>query len=172
MSGGFEPKPKLYELVWADGDYEGLEVTAKGVSTQVFLEIQGMAEGMGEKPKGSEIQPLMRRFGQLLVEWNVTEDGKPVPAVYALCKESGKPQLKSDISHCEDHAERGDSCEFAGLAGLDLDLSMEIFQRWSKAVGGVDPTSPASSNGGGTSPEAPPGLASASRSLGSSPEPS
>ena len=92
--------------------------------------------------------------------------GVPVPAVYGVCKDSGKPQLRADISHCEDHAGRGDSCEFAGLAGLDLDLAMEIFQRWSNAVGGVDPTSPAASNGGGTSPEElPPGLASASKSL-------
>jgi hypothetical protein len=166
MSGGFEAKPKLYELVWGSGDYEGLEATVKGVSTQVFLEIQEMAEGMGEKPKASEVQPLLRRFGNLLVSWNVTEDGVPVPAVYGVCKDSGKPQLRADISHCEDHAGRGDSCEFAGLAGLDLDLAMEIFQRWSNAVGGVDPTSPAASNGGGTSPEElPPGLASASKSL-------
>lgn len=170
MSGGFEAKPKLYELVWGDGDYQGLEATVKGVSTQVFLEIQEMAEGMGEKPKSAEVRPLLRRFGNLLVAWNITEDGKPVPAVYAVCKESGKSQLRTDISHCEDHAERGDSCEFAGLAGLDLDLAMEIFQRWSNAVGGVDPTSPAVSNGGGTSPAAPtprtpPGLAGASKSL-------
>jgi len=166
MSGGFEAKPKLYELVWGDGDFEGLEVTVKGVSTQVFLEIQEMAEGMGDKPKASEVQPLLRRFGRLLVSWNVTEDGTAVPAVFAVCKDSGKPQLRADISHCEDHADRGDSCEFAGLAGLDLDLAMEIFQRWSAAVGGVDPTSPAGSSGGETSPgEPPPGLASASRSL-------
>jgi hypothetical protein len=166
MSGGFEAKPKLYELVWGDGDYKGLEATVKGVSTGAFLEIQEMAEGMGDKPKASEVGPLLRRFGNLLVAWNVTEDGQPVPAVYAVCRESGKPQLRSDTGHCEDHAGRADSCEFAGLAGLDLDLAMEIFNRWSIAVGGVDPTSAAGSNGGATSPGAVPlGLASASVSL-------
>jgi len=136
MSGGFEPKPKLYELVWGSGDYEGLEVTAKGVSTAAFLEIQEMAEGMGETPKSADIKRLLKRFGGLLVAWNVTDDGQPVPA---------------DYEH---------------LAELDLDLSMEIFSRWSNAVGGVDPTSPSGSPSGGTSPGAPPpGLASASRSL-------
>lgn len=137
MSGGYEPKPKLYALVWDSGtDYEGLEVTAKGVSTGAFLEIQEMAESMGDKPKAADLKRLLKRFGGLLVEWNVTEGGQPAPA---------------DYEH---------------LAGLDLDLAMEIFQRWSQAVGGVDPTSPAASNGGATSPGAPPpGLAKASQSL-------
>lgn len=144
MSGGFQPKPKLYELIWGDGDYAGLEVTAKGVSTQAFLEIHKLAEGMGDQPKAGEIEKLLQRFSKLLVEWNITEDGKPVPA---------------DYEH---------------LGALDVDLSMEIFSRWSQAVGGVDPTSPAGSNGGGTlagvrtpTPKTPPpGLAGASRPLG------
>jgi hypothetical protein len=136
MSGGFEPKPKLYELVWGSGGYEGLEVTAKGVSTGAFLEIQELAEGMGDQPKAADVKRLLKRFGGLLTAWNITDNGEPVPA---------------DYEH---------------LAELDVDLAMEIFGRWSQAVGGVDPTSPAGSGGGGTSPGAPPpGLASASQSL-------
>jgi hypothetical protein len=144
MSGGYEPKPKLYQIVFGEGtSYEGLEVTIRGVSTGAFLEISEMAETMGDKPKAAEIRRLLERVGGLITAWNVTADGEPVTPGYE------------------------------GLAALDLDLAMEIFTRWSKAVGGVDPTSPKPSANGATSPAGqPPGLASASRSLGSLPEPS
>jgi hypothetical protein len=137
MSGGFEPKPKIYELLWDDGTaYPGLEVTAKGMSTSGFFELGEMADAMGDPPKAAESRKLLQRFARQLIAWNITSGGQPVPA---------------DYEH---------------LADLDFDLAMEIFMRWSKAVGGVDPTSPAKSNGGGTSREAlPPGLAEASASL-------
>jgi hypothetical protein len=174
MSGGYEPKPKLYQLVWGEGTpYEGLEVTAKGVSTGAFLEIQEQAEAMSDPPKSDELRTVLRRFGGLLAEWNVTSGGNPVPAAYATCAESGQAQLRSDPAHCEKHAESDGPCEFTGLVALDLDLGLEIFTRWSKAVGGVDPTSPKPSANGATSAAGqPPGLASASRSLASLPEPS
>ena len=172
MSGGFEPKPKLYELVWGDGPYEGLEITLKGVSTAAFLEMGEMADAMGDPPKPAPTRTLLRRFARLLVEWNITSGGEPVPPVYALCATSGKPPLREDPHRCEDHAQAEDGCEWKGLAALDQELSIEIFQRWSTAVAGVDPTSPSGSASGVTSPGAPPpGLASASRSLRSTPEP-
>jgi hypothetical protein len=132
---GFEPKPKLYRLLWEDGDYEGLEVTAKGVSTEAYFEISGQAESMSDPPKSGEVKALLQRFGRLLVEWNVTEGGKPV-----------KPG-------------------FEGLASLDIDLSLEMFARWSAAVGGADPTSRPGSKPGATPAELK--LAAASRSLAS-----
>lgn len=140
MSGGFEPKPKVYEITWGEGTpYEGLEVTAKGTSTEDFLEIMAMAEGLDEKapmPRASDTKRMLQRFAGRLVSWNITQDGQPVPA---------------DYEH---------------LKALDPELSMAIFERWGAAVGGVDPTSLNGSNGGGTSPGAPPpGLANASRSL-------
>lgn len=142
MGGGFEPKPKLYQVVFEGGDWDGLEFTARGMSTGAFLEIQELAEAMGSPPKAKEVKQVLQRFGRQLVTWNVTHGGEPVEPGYD------------------------------GLTELDLELSTEMFRRWSEAVAGVDPTSPAGSNSGGNSPEGqPPGLASASRSLPSSQEP-
>jgi hypothetical protein len=140
MSGGYEPKPKVYEITWGEGTgYEGLEVTAKGTSTEDFLEIMAMAEGLDPKApmvRAADTKRVLQRFARRLVSWNVTDAGEPVPA---------------DYEH---------------LAALDPELSFAIFSRWCEAVGGVDPTSLNGSNGTGTSPaEQPPGLASASRSL-------
>jgi hypothetical protein len=143
-NGGYEPKPKLYEIVFGEGtSYEGLEVTLRGVPTGMFLEIQELAEGMSDQPKAAEIRQMLQRIGGLITSWNVTSGGEPVPPGYD------------------------------GLAALDLDLAMEIFTRWSKAVAGVDPTSPKPSPNGATSAAGqPPGLASASVSLQNSPAPS
>jgi hypothetical protein len=139
---GYEPKPKLYQIVFGAGTpYEGLEVTVRGVSTGAFLDFQELVDSMGEQPTAAQVRSVLQRLGGLITAWNVTSGGEPVPPGYD------------------------------GLAALDLDLAMEIFTRWSKAVGGVDPTSPRGSSNGATSAAGqPPGLASASRSLGSSQE--
>ena len=138
MSGGFKPKPRVYEITWGEGTpYEGLEVTAKGTSTEDFLEIMALAEGLDEKtpmPRAADTKRMLQRFAGRLVSWNITDDDdKPVPADYE--------HLKA------------------------LELSMAIFERWGAAVGGVDPTSPNGSPSGGTSAERLAGLAEASRSL-------
>lgn len=137
---GFEHKPKLYQLIWGeDTSYPGLEVTAKGASTGALLEITELADGMSAVPDPAaageairRIRKFFERFAGQLVAWNITEDGEPVPA------------------------------DYGGLAGLDMDLAMEIFAMWSRKVGGVDPTSPAGSNGGANSAEAPPPVLAAS----------
>lgn len=70
---GYKRKPKIYRIRFADGtEYEGLEVTLRGLSTEQFLAAEGRSE--------SNLREMVELFADRLVGWNLEgDDGTPVP---------------------------------------------------------------------------------------------
>lgn len=144
MSGHKHSKT-TYELVFTEGDMAGLLIRVKSLSVGDLLKVSKMAAAMGGSEANlSEVSEIFRVFADCLVSWNLEDDIGEVPS------------------------------DYDGVIAQDLDFVMKIVTAWMEKVGGgVDPTSQGASNGGATSPAAPPpGLAAASRSLGNSPKPS
>jgi hypothetical protein len=74
---GFRPKRELYKLDFTGTEYEGLEVTARGVPLAVMLDM--LTAMTAQEP--SALQQMAATFGYALESWNVEdEDGQPVPA--------------------------------------------------------------------------------------------
>lgn len=72
---GYRPPRKIYKLDFAGTEYEGLEVSMRGVTVGEELEQESRR---GTPGFGRYIFDLM---ASLLVEWNVEDDnGEPVPA--------------------------------------------------------------------------------------------
>lgn len=69
--------PKLYRLVFADGDYEGLTMTLRSVSIR---DLNAMAT-TGEETEAQARMRLTELIASHLVEWNrEDENGIPLPA--------------------------------------------------------------------------------------------
>jgi hypothetical protein len=136
----------LYELAFEDEEMDGLVVVMKALSVDGLLKVSEMAAGIGDKdePDLAQVDGMFKVFAKHLVSWNLEDDIGDVPP------------------------------DYDGVVAQDLPFVLKIINAWMEKVGGgVDPTSPAASNGGETSAEElPPGLASGSRNLGSLPKPS
>jgi hypothetical protein len=135
----------LYELTFADEEMKGLIVVMKALSVDGLLQVSKMAASIGDKdePDLDQVAEMFGVFARHLVSWNLEDDLGDVPP------------------------------DYEGVTAQELPFVLKIINAWMEKVGGgVDPTSLPGSNGGATSPEAPPpGLAEASRSLGNSPKP-
>jgi len=141
---GYEaPELRVFRLTFEDRP--GLEVAARSVTLERWMEITGLSgDGAlsatslpdgGPPPSGG----LQEGFAQNLVSWNLTSKGEPVPAT----------------------AE--------GLRSLDTGFARELVKAWLEAVSGVIPAGLGKdSPSGGTSGEASLGLANSSKSLPSS----
>src|SRR5581483_10938953 len=78
---GFEPPSSGQKLDFSATAYAGLEVTMDAVSLGDLLDIQDLADAAraGDAP-GDATRRLIAKFAGCLESWNVTKDGKPVPA--------------------------------------------------------------------------------------------
>lgn len=78
-------KRRNVKLTFADGPYEGLEVTCRSVSIEGLIslsDIAGMSPGdaLTESDKES-LRSIAKQFSELLISWNFEEeDGTPVAA--------------------------------------------------------------------------------------------
>lgn len=71
---GYRPKRKIYTLDFTGTDYEGLEVSVRGMTVGEELELDGV-EMDGDL--------LVKTLAKRLVSWNVEDDaGEPVPTTY------------------------------------------------------------------------------------------
>ena len=79
---GYTPPSKRYELDFTGTDYEGLEVTLKGLSTGQFLQLQKvMPKAATGDPEAAET--LISAYQGAIIEWNVEDDmGDPVKPTY------------------------------------------------------------------------------------------
>lgn len=102
-------------------DRAGLTVTCREPSVGQLLTLTEMGALDQKSISPAKLRELFALFAGLLDEWNVTRKGKPVPATYE------------------------------GVVSLSPGFVMEIIAALSKAVAGVDPTSPAASNAGAPS---------------------
>lgn len=76
---GYRREPKIYKLVFADPDMEGLIVRAKSTSVRQFLEIQAMADAT-EADGAKGMKTLFAAFAGVLVSWNLEdENGQELP---------------------------------------------------------------------------------------------
>jgi hypothetical protein len=77
---GYRREPKIYKLVFADPDMEGLIVRAKSTSVRQFLEIQAMADATEASDGVKGMQTLFATFAGVLVSWNLEdENGQELP---------------------------------------------------------------------------------------------
>lgn len=124
---GFERIGRTFTLKFEDKLYEGLEVKMRGLSTDQFLHVAGMADEVSKKSL-SEITPVVRdlfgRAADHMLSWNLEDDGVPVP----ISRES--------------------------LLEQDFDFVISIVNAWLEAMAGVSPPLPKNSNGTGTLQEA------------------
>lgn len=73
---GCRRNPKLYKLTFADGDYEGLEVTMRSVSIGEMRSLQGGGEESGR----DHFDRMADLVASHMVAWNrEDEDGQPLP---------------------------------------------------------------------------------------------
>lgn len=78
-NGHYEVPRRTLRLVFEGSEYEGAEVVCRlDVPLSLFFDFQRMAV-QSDDPEVTE--QAFRRFGdEVLAEWNLTEDGQPVPA--------------------------------------------------------------------------------------------
>ncbi|WP_199572760.1 hypothetical protein [Streptomyces murinus] len=73
---GCKRNPKLYKLKFADGDYEGLEVTMRSVSIGEMRAMQGAGEDSGR----DSFDRMADLIASHMVAWNrEDEDGNALP---------------------------------------------------------------------------------------------
>lgn len=122
---GFKPKRKVYKLVFADPDMEGLIVRARSTSTEKFLDIQEMADSITETSATSALRTLFETFADVLVEWNLEADDSD--EILAL--------------------------EAKSLMIQEFQFSMALVMAWISAVAGVPDAVGKASTSGATSLE-------------------
>jgi hypothetical protein len=122
-------RSKIFRLVFADEEFEGLEIRAKSVPVGEFLKITELMELDDSADFGVEdmekITDLFQSFATALVSWNLEDDNdKPIPAT------------------------------LEGLHSQDLDFVLEIIKAWMSAVSSVPKSLGKDSVSGVTFPEA------------------
>lgn len=118
---GFEAPATVYQLDFADTEYAGLEVAVRATTIDQFLHVQDLLDG-SDTPKG--MRQVFGAFAELLVSWNVTKDGTPVPMT------------------------------LDGLLGLEEPFVTAIILAWQRRILQAPPPLPATSPSGKSSPEA------------------
>lgn len=77
---GYKPKRKIYTLDFTGTDYEGLQVSIRGLNTGQYIDLFAAKT---EAEAGGEANDLLEMMAHRLVSWNVEDDDdQPVPATY------------------------------------------------------------------------------------------
>lgn len=78
---GYRPKLKIYNLDFAGTEYEGLQVSVRGMTVGEELELDTKATG----------DLVIRSLANILQSWNVEDgQGQPVPATFeGVCTQQG-----------------------------------------------------------------------------------
>lgn len=75
---GYKPKRKIYHLDFAGTDFEGLNVSIRGLNTGQYMDL---FQAKAEAEAGGETNNLLTIMASRLVAWNVeADDDMPVPA--------------------------------------------------------------------------------------------
>lgn len=127
---GYERAPKLYTLKFED--HPGFEVTMKGLSIDGFLQLTRLAgkfagvrlqalTGADLEEALAVIETLFIKFAKSLRQWNLIEQGEPVPATVE------------------------------GVRSQDFDFILEITLAWMDAIASVDTPLPPPASSPGSS---------------------
>jgi hypothetical protein len=128
---GFEAPRTVYQMDFADTEYAGLEVAVRATTVDELLTLMELIDGRDEA-KG--VRRLFGAFADILVGWNVTRDGHPVPT------------------------------DEDGLLSLEEPFATAIILAWQRNLVSAPPPLPGTSPSGKSSPEALLATASKSRS--------
>jgi hypothetical protein len=80
---GYEAKRKIFKLVFADTEMEGLEVTVRSTSMGNILQMAELDEMNPLALTKEDVDKIRKLFAILagaMLSWNLEEDGVPVPA--------------------------------------------------------------------------------------------
>ncbi len=91
---GYQPKRTIYKLDFSGTELDGLEVFARATSVEGLMQLINVAASMdalqerlksspdaaGMRELQAEIRAAFAPFGRALEQWNVEDDGEPVPA--------------------------------------------------------------------------------------------
>jgi hypothetical protein len=121
---GYKKKVKTFELSFkGDAEYDGLELTMKGLSIGKYLKIAELAD-TADSDKTADLRPMLSSFADALVSWNMEdEDELEVPA------------------------------SLEGIESLDIEFVMTLISKWLTSVAGVSAPLGSDSGSGETSPE-------------------
>lgn len=78
-------RTRTIKLTWADGEFEGLEIRARRVSIEQFLDLAPLIDSkydMFDPQDREQLRELLTTFGEILVSWNLedeAEDGTSTP---------------------------------------------------------------------------------------------
>lgn len=115
---GFEAGDTLTTYKLTFEEYPGLEVTAREPSVGQLMALNATGGRAAAGPGPEAVEAAFRLLAELLVSWNVTRAGEPVPAGYD------------------------------GIVTLGTGVVLKIIKAIGDAVGTVDPTSPPGSGDG------------------------
>lgn len=154
--GGYRRESPLYKLTFEDEQFDGLEVMAKSLPLGEFFALQRL-QVAADNNDVTAAEQVVRKMSGVIVSWNLEDDdGKAVPAEFAVCTVSGKPGNPGDpcSAHGDGTAEgEPGACEYTGLIAQDLPFLLAIIKSWMEAVASVPNSSPSDSNAGVTSLE-------------------
>lgn len=79
---GFKRKRKVYQLDFADTEYDGLVVKVRGLTTGEYLDLVSLSAPEDEASK--ETEGMLKLLATHLVSWNLEDDDseEPVPTTY------------------------------------------------------------------------------------------
>lgn len=76
---GFKRAKKVYNLVFADPDMEGLEVKARSMPLGDLMAMADTIDNIGQATIG-DVDEMLAKFAEVLVSWNLEDDDDmPVP---------------------------------------------------------------------------------------------
>lgn len=125
MGAGYQRKRKVYKLIFADEEMNGLEVRCTSVSIDTMMRLTALA-GLASKSLAEysvedleNVNLVFEVFAEALISWNLEdEDGSPVPAT------------------------------LEGVKAQDIDFLNVIITAWMERVAGISgPLAPASTVG-------------------------
>lgn len=121
-------RPRTLKLTWADGEFEGLEIRAKRVGLETFLDLAPLIDGkydVFDPDSRTELREMFTQFSTVLLSWNLEdEDGVPVP------------------------------CTTDEYMRQDPMFVREVLDQWAQAISGVAAPLDQPSPAGGPFPEA------------------
>lgn len=126
---GFAVPQAHYKLIFKDPDYEGLEVTARELSTGELWEYMAAEKTAADitqdsKDRTAARRQLLQMLADALISWNAEKDGKPVPTTVD------------------------------GLLSLGHSFNSRVMDAWTDALIGISAPLPETSTAGEPSVEA------------------
>lgn len=120
---GYKRESKVYKLVFADPDYDGLIVRVRSIKIGALRELLGLAatlaDGQVSLADASKVDRLFEVFADALISWNLEDDhDQPVPAT------------------------------LEGVSTQDADFISDIVKEWMKVFQVTGPLGNGSSDGG------------------------